>query len=300
MKGSVAAAVWLISCTFAHGQDVSNPADSNLETIQVEASRAEMRKEISSFVSAVTRLDGELISRWSKDTPVCPLVIADNPAIAEFIRKRLLEIAAQVPIRAETDPKCRPNLFVIVSAQAPEFAANWEKGASWEKLDDGASRAPRWKPRAGATRSAESLPVRTWHNARIDQSNGMPMLSIALVPGVKPATSAKDLGSRITSNVAENLTGVVVLVDTHAAAGVTVMQLADYIAMISFAKPDLEADLGKTESILQLFAVEPANRPSGLTEWDQAFLRGLYRISYTPKQQRTSIATRMVGELAPP
>ncbi len=55
--------------------------------------------------------------------------------------------------------------------------------------------------------------------------------------------------------------GVVVLVDTHAAAGVTVTQLADYIAMISFAKPDLEADLGRTESILQLFAVEPANRP---------------------------------------
>jgi len=134
---------------------------------------------------------------------------------------------------------------------------------------------------------------------RIEQSNGMPLLSIALVPGVKPAASAKDLGSRITSNVAESLTGAVVLVDTRAAAGVTVAQLADYIAMTSFSKPDLEADLGKTESILQLFTVEPQNRPQGLTEWDQAFLRGLYRISYTPKQQRTSIATRMVGELAP-
>ena len=93
---------------------------------------------------------------------------------------------------------------------------------------------------------------------------------------------------------------MVVLVDTQAAAGVTVTQLADYIAMISFAKPDLEADLGKTESILQLFAVEPANRPSGLTEWDQAFLRGLYRISYTPKQQRTAIATGWSGSSRPP
>ncbi len=79
MRGSVAAAVWSISCVLAHAQDVSNPKDSDLETIEVEASRAEMRKEISSFVSAVTRLDGELISRWSKDTPFCPFVIADNP-----------------------------------------------------------------------------------------------------------------------------------------------------------------------------------------------------------------------------
>jgi hypothetical protein len=299
MKGSVLAAVLSIACVFAHAQDVANPADSNLETIQVEARRAELRKEITSFVSSVTRLDGELISRWSKDTPICPFVIADNPAIGEFIRKRLLEIAAQVPIRAETDPKCRPNLFVIVSAQAPEFAAKWENAASWDKVDDGATREPRWKPRSGATRSAESLPVRTWHNARIDQSNGMPMLSVSLVQGVKPATSAKDLGSRIASNVAENLTGVVLHVDTSAAAGVTVTQLADYIAMASFAKPDLEADLGKTDSILQLFAVEPANRPAGLTEWDHAFLRGLYRISFTPKQQRMAIATRMIGDLAP-
>jgi hypothetical protein len=141
--------------------------------------------------------------------------------------------------------------------------------------------------------------VRTWHNMRIEQSNGMPLLSIALAPGIKPVMSAKDLGSRITSNVAEILNGVVVLVDTHAAAGVTVAQLADFIAMTSFAKPDLGADLGQTDTILRLFAVEPANRPGGLTEWDHAFLRGLYRISYTPKQQRTSIATHMVGELAP-
>jgi hypothetical protein len=302
MRGAIQAAMILILAgAIAHAQDVANPTDSNLETIEVEASRAQVRKEITNFVSTVTRLDGELISRWSKDTPICPFVIADNPAIGEFIRKRLLEIAAQVPIRAETDPKCNPNLFVIVSAQAPKLAANWEEGASWEKLDDGNSRPgrSRWKPRAGATRSVEALPVRTWHNMRIDQSNGMPLLTVSIVSGVKPIASAKDLGSRITSNVAENLTGVVLLVDTHAAAGVTVTQLADYIAMTSFAKPDLEADLGKTDSILQLFAVEPPNRPSGLTEWDYAFLRGLYLISYTPKQQRTSIATRMVRDLAP-
>ena len=112
------AALW-ISCGLAHAQDVATPAkDSNLETIEVEGSRAELRKEIRS----------------------------------------------------------------------------------------------RWKPRTGATRSAESLPVRTWHNMHIESST---------------------------------------------------------------------------------------NRPKGLTEWDQAFLRGLYRINFTPKQQRSAIATKMVGELAP-
>ena len=289
--------VLFLSTAFAHPQDAGSSRSSSLETIEVEGSRAELRKEISAYVSALTRLDGELISRWNKYSPICPFVAADSPAIGEFIKKRLLEIAAQVPIPVESDPKCRANLFVIVSAQTPEYVGNWESAANWEKLD-GAGKH-RWRPRPGVTRSAETLPVRTWHNMRIENSNGAPMLTMDLgVPGVA-APRAKDLGSRITSNVAENLHGVVVLVDTKAAAGVNVTQLADYFAMISFAKPDLEADLGKMDSILQLFAVEPANRPAGLTDWDQSFLRSLYRINFTPKQQRTAIATRMVGELAP-
>lgn len=284
-----------LSFTAAHAED-----KKPLETVEVVGSREQLRDEVQHFVSSVTRLDGELVSRWNKDTPVCPMVAADNEAIGEFIRKRLLEIAAQVPIRASTDPKCDPNLFVIVSAKTPEYAAKWEGAASYEKTEDGGATPGRlsWKPRPGSTRSAESLPVRTWHNMRIGQSDGMPMLTVSNVPGVR-TMQAKDVGSRIVSNVSESLTGVVVLVDTKAAAGVNVTQLADYIAMTGFAKPDLEADLGTTDSILQLFAVEPANRPAGLTEWDQAFLRGLYRINFTPKQQRTAIATRMVGELAP-
>jgi len=283
-------------CITAHA------ANDPLETVDVVGSREQLREEIHQFVSSVTRLDGELVSRWSRDTPICPMVAADHPAVGDFIHKRLLEIAAQVPIRTETDPKCEPNLFVIVSAKTPEYAAKWEGAGNWEKVDNGSSGVgrARWKPRPGATRSVESLPVRTWHNMRIGQSDGMPIIFTSLAPGVRETQKAKDLGSRIVSNVSENLNGVVVLVDTKAAAGVTVTQLADYVAMISFAKPDLEADLGGTESILQLFAVEPSKRPAGLTEWDQAFLHGLYRINFTPKQQRTAIATKMVSELAPP
>jgi hypothetical protein len=66
------------------------------------------------------------------------------------------------------------------------------------------------------------------------------------------------------------------------------------------SKPYLAADLGTTQSILQPFVVEPQRRASGLADWDLAFLRGLYGPGYTPKQHRSSIATRMVGDLAPP
>jgi len=37
----------------------------------------------------------------------------------------------------------------------------------------------------------------------------------------------------------------------------------------------------------------------GIIEWDYAFLRGLYRASYSPMNQQRDIAARMVRELAP-
>ena len=83
----------------------AHAASDPLETVDVVGSREHLREQIHDFVSSVTRLDGELISRWNKDTPICPMVAADNSAVGEFIRKRLLDIAAQVPIRADTDPK---------------------------------------------------------------------------------------------------------------------------------------------------------------------------------------------------
>jgi hypothetical protein len=75
-------------------------------------------------------------------------------------------------------------------------------------------------------------------------------------------------------------------------------QLADYIALVSFSKVDLEADFGQADSILRLFAGNDTTvRPAGMTRWDIAFLRGLYRQSYEAVRQRGAIASRMVRDL---
>ncbi|HET9473610.1 MAG TPA: hypothetical protein VFO82_06935 [Steroidobacteraceae bacterium] len=48
-----------------------------------------------------------------------------------------------------------------------------------------------------------------------------------------------------------------------------------------------------------LETVRPEVPPVGITEWDYAFLRGLYRASYSQVNQQRDIAARMVRELAP-
>jgi hypothetical protein len=255
------------------------PDDAGLETVRVEGSRAELAKRVTSFVSTLTRLDGDLVSRWG-EASICPLVIADDKAEAAWIRQRLVEIAQGVPIRIDSGGKCQPNLTVIMTADLE----------IWKKRNPSLFKS---KARDGA-KVSHGDPVRVWHNAQVAQADGGPMIEEL---GSAPILRMKD--SRIVTTAVESLRSVVVLADTRAAAGVTLQQLADYIAMVGFSRPDLKADLGQAATILRLFTAESAQRERGLTDWDLAFLRGLYRQSYSAVQQRSAIASRMVRELAP-
>ena len=81
---------------------------------------------------------------------------------------------------------------------------------------------------------------------------------------------------------------------------VNLAQLADFISVVTLSQIDLSANFGGVDTILKLFAQpRPGVPPAGITEWDYAFLRGLYRASYSPANQQRDIAARMVRDLAP-
>jgi hypothetical protein len=249
-----------------------------LETVRVEGSREELAKRVTSFVSTLTRLDGDLVSRWGEGA-ICPLVIGDDRAEAAWVRQRIIAIAQEIPVRIDVDGECQPNLTVIATADL----------TIWKHRNPAM-----FKPKRGSKTPDEGVPVRVWHNAQVAQADGGPMIEEL---GSAPILRMKD--SRIVTTAVESLRSVVVLADTRAAAGVTLQQLADYLAMASFSRVDLTAELGQAATILRLFTAEPGQREPGITEWDRAFLRGLYRQSYSAVQQRSAIASRMVRELAP-
>ena len=281
--GPCVLAAALLAAVGVQGQETAPPPKPALDTVEVVAHREKLGKEVQTFVSKLTQLDGALVSSW--ETPICPKVVADDPAHAEYIRQRLLEVAAEVPFDANSDAKCRANLFVVVTGAPEEFIAKWKERDPGMFI---------WRPRRDVSRSPETLPVRTWHNVAIEPSDGRPKNTN---PDEIPTTQGYDGGSRIDSKVSENLKSALVLVDTNKAAGVTLRQLADYIAMVSFSKVDLEVDFGQSNSILRLFADDGIVRPDRLTTWDLAFLRGLYRQSFEAVHQRTAIASRMVRDL---
>jgi hypothetical protein len=274
----------------------ASPADPPLDTVVVTGSPEETRRQIQTFVSSVTRMDGELIGRWLEH--ICPMVVGLSDEQAQFVQSRLIEVQNTVrKLKPEGDKACQPNLFVIVSDESEQVLN------SWKARDPGMFR---WKTREGVSRSNGNGPVRTWHNAIMEPSDSAPVLNGAPVNGGPdlcgdtgiPCFKLKP--SRIESSAAENVRAVVVLVDTRAAGVVNLSQLADYIAMVSLSQLDLTANVGAVNSILKLFAEpRPDAPPMGLTEWDLAFLNGLYRTSYSPMNQRRDIAARMTRALAP-
>ena len=265
-------------------------ANDPLETVEVTASREKLRREIQTFVHKVTRLEGEFVGRWGG--PICPMVVGPADAQAQFIQNRLIDVYDTVSKRKPSaNAKCRPNLFVIITDQADAVLADWKI------RDPGMFR---WKSREGVSRSGGAGPVRTWHNAIEEPANGGPTTGSRLHANLPSGKSGCPLLGRVAAGCWEHITAVVVLVDARSTGKVTLTQLADYISVASLSQIDLSADLGGVDSILRLFAQPPPDvLPAGLTEWDHAFLNGLYRASYSPMNQQRDIEARMLRELAP-
>ncbi len=257
----------------------ATPPDDDLDTVVVQGKRVPIRKSIVSFVSGITRLEGDLVSRWRD--PVCPYVVSTSEKLRVYVRERLLEVAESVPVRSTRKADCEPNLFIVITPEPDAFVERW-------KQRDGGMFS--WKPRGGVERT-ESGPVRTWHLADLEPADGSP---INQKDGQPPGFKMK--GSRIEVNAMEAMSVAVILIDANAVTQVTPQQLADYVAMRSFAKVDVTADLSSTPTILKLFAPE-GGAPAEITDFDRAFLRGLYRTAYAPANQRLAISASMTRQL---
>src|SRR5947207_608958 len=85
-------------------------ANEPMETIEVRGSLAEVRKQILTFVSEVTRSEGELIGRW--ETRICPMIGGVSDDQAAYMRHRLLEVEAEARRRKVDETRaCQPNVF---------------------------------------------------------------------------------------------------------------------------------------------------------------------------------------------
>ena len=257
-------------------QDPSSPAPVELEGLTITGRRLD--DVISDFVSeasAPVRRRG--LARWRD--PVCVGVVNLRADAAAFIADRVTAVAADLGVDTGGEG-CRPNIAVIATDDAGALAA---------ALTEARRRAFRTGA-TGTDRGGAALrdfveterPVRWWQTSLpIDSRTGQRAVR---APGECTGACGSiydfapvvvvDSASLLRSTVIDNLQRAIVIIDVDDIQNVSLAQLADYVAMVSLAQIDPNAQTDSYASILNVFAMP--DTAEGLTEWDRAYLAGLY------------------------
>ncbi|NUN67574.1 hypothetical protein HCU40_23410 [Pseudanabaena biceps] len=260
----------------APAQDPSSPAPVELEGLTITGRRLD--DVISDFVSeASAPIRRRGLARWRD--PVCVGVVNLRADAAAFIADRVTAVAADLGVDTGGEG-CRPNIAVIATDDAGALAA---------ALTEARRRAFRTGA-TGTDRGGAALrdfveterPVRWWQTSLpIDSRTGQRAVR---APGECTGACASiydfapvivvDSASLLRSTVIDNLQRAIVIIDVDDIQNVSLAQLADYVAMVSLAQIDPNAQTDSYASILNVFAMP--DTAEGLTEWDRAYLAGLY------------------------
>ena len=253
-----------------------------VEEIIVEGHRLD--EAASLFVGEVADpVRGRGPARW--DDGVCVGAANFSPEVAQYLVDRVSDVARDLGLRGH-EPPCEPSILIIGAADAAAMAD--ELVASRPMLFRvGGSGMDQGLSALNAFRTGER-PVRWWNvSLPLDSDTGE--IGVRL-PGAAGATVnlvdgsvfdyapiiRRTTASRLREDLRDVLKRSVVIIDVDLLDGITLAQLADYVAMVSLAQVSPEADTGRFESILNLF--EAPELAGGLSAWDIAYLRGLYAI----------------------
>src|SRR5690606_27582460 len=198
---------------------------------------------------------------------------------AQYVVDRISTVAEDLGLEPGA-PGCSPNILIVATDDGSALART---------LVEDRRRAFRMGG-AGMDRGGTALedfvqterPVRWWQMAvPIDSVTG---LRATRLPGecLGACTAVADLApqipvfaaSRLRTQIVDRLTRSIVIVDIDEVAGLSALQLADYIAMVTLAQIDPDADTRGYASILNVFH-EP-DSVDQLMDWDIAYLNGLY------------------------
>ncbi len=229
--------------------------------------------------------------------------------VAEALIDRVSDVAVSVGLDLGR-PGCEPRVFIVFAEDADAAARDLVETRG-RRFRIGLSGADRGEAAVEAF-LASDRPVRWWQaSAPVNADTGVVAgrypgrTAFSGPPGgiTRPSDlgsyGASTFGSRMRSPIRDDLSQVVIIVDIDQVEGVDFGQLADYLAVISLAQIDPDVDPGPYDSILGLFA-HPESAPAGLTDWDRAFLEGLYGAEQTaenPRSRLSAVADNMARKV---
>jgi hypothetical protein len=282
-------------------------AELNSVTVEAQRERKALEHQVDAFVfSVIVRHtdDNEGLARWNE--PICPFVDGLLEEQSKFVLARLSAIVASAGARLGPE-HCRPNFYVVATPEPDQFLKRWY------------ARDPKMFNHLHGRAPLKSFlttprPVRVWYNRDFASGDGLPAMDqpLQLAGGTGPGTGAtataentypviqlhKPGGTRLEWDGVQNLSLVIAVIDTARIKNLSVGQLADYVGMVGLAEVHLDAQVGSTPSILQLFSAAGDSSPHALSSWDEAFLKSVYDTNQRSVVQLQTIEEHMTDTLA--
>jgi hypothetical protein len=258
----------LLASTPAAAQDAGQGEASSGEDILVTGERPS-HAEVSRQARDVTDIGSDI-----RDRPLarvadrlCPGVLGLKRYAAEMMVDRIRWNAERLDMWLADDTGCRPNLIVAFVEDGKAEIAGLVERQPW--LFETMTR-----PERLALLNQEG-PVRVWTTAQTRTRDGMPIARRENLTN-PPTVQMWMAHSKIYLTIREDITQVVVLFDREGVRDKSIIQLADYATMRSFARTRPAEGDAPLDTILALF--DPDHEPAAqLTDFDQAYLRSVYK-----------------------
>jgi hypothetical protein len=313
---------------FAQPATIAASGDDQAEIV-VTAPQASGQNQVRGFVRALTSPGRyAALPRWTGE--LCPGVVGLDAEHARALNDRVARVAIDLGIRVGR-PGCNADVVVYFTQDGAAAAAALSGRNGPVSTQSGSREAVRdfvERPRPVrwwyvSTRTADGFEIERNSDTSMINTQRPDISSVGSGIGgggggdrgggeggrdarqdemdshaAQSYTNAVRVrgASRLRANTVENLARVIIIVDAPS-ANVRFGPLGDYIAMISLAEINPNAEVSGVPSILNLFSDAAAERPDSLTAWDLSYLRGLYRSpedSHDATQQEGLIARSMM------
>jgi hypothetical protein len=251
---------------------------------------------------------GDQLGRWDND--ICASVTGLPAEQGQLIVDRISMRAASVGLRVG-EPGCSANVFIFFVADANAFSQRlFDERREMFAYHRSSAELTRGRAEL-ATFVSQSRPIRWWHvMARVSADGERTSDNNARSASPRPPTepgrppdpdgfadmqAVRGRASRVRSADRVDVQRAIIVVDGPMVSQKPLSAVGDYIAMVTLAQIEPDADIAGFPTILALF--NPGeNNPVALTSWDGAYLQGLYRASRNAasvRQQLGDIARRM-------
>jgi hypothetical protein len=249
-------------------------------TVTGTRSRAVLQDFVQSLASP-GRITGKL-ARW--EDGVCPVTVGLKPQYADFISRRIKDVAAQVGAPVNARPSCKPNIEIVFTTKPQALADRMRREDQlYLGYHDNSSQAD-----ALAT---VRHPIQAWYTTATRDLRGDSVIDSPQMQGTGVSSniagdsslllssSAAVTGSRLGDGKTSALYHVVIVAEPAKLLDYEIGTLGDYIALLALAQlsdPDACRNL---PSMTNLLVSGCSGTSLSLTANDLGFLRGLYHMS---------------------